>query len=558
MNQCNYCGSVVSEFLPYRGGEPFESEFIRKIDPIGSDIKRFLCPTCGCNDRERHLKMYLEALAVLNGKANLRILHFAPEHMFLEWLKTLNPEIHIFADLYSADKRFRRIDIQSIPYSDCSFDLVIANHVLEHVDDPEAALKEINRVLKQDGLAILQTPYSNYLEATFSDDGIVGPEDRLYFYGQEDHVRLFGKDIFDLYSKHLESKVVHHDSLFDPDVENVCGVNAREPLFLYGKKPATNQVELVDDSSRCPDFRGGRVEVSILCITYMHEEFIARALESFLCQRTTFNYEIVVGDDASTDRTLDIVRRYQEQFPEKVRLVSSVINLGPQKNFLRTLRECRGRYIALCEGDDYWTDVNKIQRQCDFLNSSPQFVMTYAGVQARQGQKIDYAYIGGADRDCSQIELLTMPPINTLTVMFRNVLDEVPVEKITSGAGDLFLWSILGHYGQGHYMEGILPSIYNVHPGGIHSMKSHIDKVVMQLMSCYSLFLYYKRINMEVLTSHFETRTRVLAEYVVSQSGNEGEEKLRNMLLIMREKAAGVYEFDSALMEDVLSQVGLS
>ena len=115
------------------------------MEGIGSDVDNHSCPSCGCHDRERHLKLYIENTNALKNKASFRILHFAPENKLVEWLSvTLNPEIHIFADLHPRDNRYETIDIEKIPYSDESFDLVIANHILEHVSDPRQALSEIN------------------------------------------------------------------------------------------------------------------------------------------------------------------------------------------------------------------------------------------------------------------------------------------------------------------------------------------------------------------------------------------------------------------------------
>jgi predicted SAM-dependent methyltransferase len=117
-----------------------------------------------------------------------------------------------------------------------SFDMLIANHVLEHVGDAEIALHEIFRVLKPGGYAILQTPYSTKLHRTWSDPGIDTPLARLHAHGQEDHVRLFGRDIFDIITAAgFESRVRQHVELLGNVDAAIAGVNPTEPFFLFHK-----------------------------------------------------------------------------------------------------------------------------------------------------------------------------------------------------------------------------------------------------------------------------------------------------------------------------------
>ena len=109
--------------------------------------------------------------------------------------------------------------------------------------------------------------------------------------------------------------------------------------------------------------------VSILSITYNHEKYIAQAIDSFLMQETDFDFEIVIGEDCSTDNTRQIINQYKEKYPEKIKLLTSASNVGPNHNFLRTFEACQGKYIALCEGDDYWIDPLKLQKQVDFIDN---------------------------------------------------------------------------------------------------------------------------------------------------------------------------------------------
>ena len=121
--------------------------------------------------------------------------------------------------------------------------------------------------------------------------------------------------------------------------------------------------------------------VSVCCVTYNHVGFIRDAIDSFLMQKTDFNYEICLGEDASNDGTRGICVEYAKKYPDKIRLFlrsrDDVIKINGtatgRYNFIETLKECKGKYIALCEGDDYWTDPYKLQKQVDFLEANSEY-----------------------------------------------------------------------------------------------------------------------------------------------------------------------------------------
>jgi glycosyltransferase involved in cell wall biosynthesis len=114
-------------------------------------------------------------------------------------------------------------------------------------------------------------------------------------------------------------------------------------------------------------------------ITYNHEAYVSQAIESILRQETTFRFEVVIGEDCSTDRTREIVRHYESSHPDIVRVVSSESNVGMTENFYRTVKACRGKYVAFCEGDDYWHAPHKLQAQANFLETHQEFGMVHSG-----------------------------------------------------------------------------------------------------------------------------------------------------------------------------------
>lgn len=118
--------------------------------------------------------------------------------------------------------------------------------------------------------------------------------------------------------------------------------------------------------------------VSVSMITYNHASFIAEAIEGVLRQKTNFPFELVIGEDCSTDETRRIVMDYQQKYPDVIRVVTSETNVGMSKNWQRTQRACSGRFIAFCEGDDYWHHPLKLQKQVDFLESHREFGMLHS------------------------------------------------------------------------------------------------------------------------------------------------------------------------------------
>ena len=117
--------------------------------------------------------------------------------------------------------------------------------------------------------------------------------------------------------------------------------------------------------------------VSIFSLAYNHRRFIVKAIESWLMQKTDFDFEIVIGEDRSTDGTREIVLDYASKYPDRIRVITSDENVGMINNAKRTLSACRGKYIAFCEGDDYWTDPLKLQQQAGFLEANPDFSICF-------------------------------------------------------------------------------------------------------------------------------------------------------------------------------------
>lgn len=236
---CCICESRVRRFLPYRRGLASVPPLMLQLAVVGSDVEHFECPACQSHDRERHLLLYLTAANLLSRMSAARILHFAPEIHLQQVIRQTGPAEYVLADLFPASPTVQQMDLQAIAYPADYFDFVLANHVLEHVEDDAQALREIYRVLRPGGHAVLQTPYANGLTNTFEDPSILTELACLHAYGQEDHRRLFGKDFeHRVEGSGLRSAVTAHVTLLPGVDAEHMGVNPEEPFFLF-EKPLT-------------------------------------------------------------------------------------------------------------------------------------------------------------------------------------------------------------------------------------------------------------------------------------------------------------------------------
>lgn len=231
--ECYVCGNTFNYFSKYSGGTKNKPEFRTKLDIVGSDIDNFGCPFCSAHDRERHLYMFFDKIKLWEKLPNYHILHFAPERNLSQKINLLNPIEYIQGDLYPKLESVRKINATDIPYNIDTFDLVICNHVLEHIPDYLKAIKEIYRVIKPNGVAILQTPYSKILSHNFEDENINTDEQRLFFYGERDHFRIFSEKHFfnDLKEVGFNLNILKSSDFFDDETSYYFGINKNEDLI---------------------------------------------------------------------------------------------------------------------------------------------------------------------------------------------------------------------------------------------------------------------------------------------------------------------------------------
>lgn len=237
--------------------------------------------------------------------------------------------------------------------------------------------------------------------------------------------------------------------------------------------------------------------VSVLMITYNHAQFLGEAIEGIAKQVTEFPIEIVIGEDCSPDDTRQVALSYQKKYPKLIRVLYSEKNIGVNKNVARVLAHCRGPYVAICEGDDYWIDVEKLQKQVHFLQENPTFVATYHRniLVDNMGKLINNEEENPNPwQDYSKEELLMGAYMQTLTLCFRNVIGELPPEFFKVLTADTFLRSILGQHGSAKYIDDIEPCAYRIHDGGIWRGITTSEQRIGLSNAFFWISIYYKRI----------------------------------------------------------------
>jgi len=240
--------------------------------------------------------------------------------------------------------------------------------------------------------------------------------------------------------------------------------------------------------------------VSVICTTFNHESYIRQALDGFVMQQCTFPVEVIVHDDASTDKTGEIIKEYVKKYPELIKPILQTENQYSKGfNVWADLftKEAKGKYIALCEGDDYWTDSNKLQKQVDFLEANPEFSLCCHRYKTydEESKKWNNDYcnhlfkenMDGLEYDC-EFHFSKCWITKTMTVIFRREALNLSSWLKYKDTRDVQLFYFLLKIGKGYCMN-YDAAVYRIHSGGIHSKISDIKKAMLG----YNIYteLYY-------------------------------------------------------------------
>ncbi|OWU91982.1 MULTISPECIES: glycosyltransferase [unclassified Flavobacterium] len=249
--------------------------------------------------------------------------------------------------------------------------------------------------------------------------------------------------------------------------------------------------------------------VSILCDTFNHEKFITETLEGFLNQKTTFPFEIIVHDDASTDNTASIVTEFAQKYPLIIKTVLQKENQYSQKiNFWSdiTFPMAQGKYIALCEGDDYWIDELKLQKQVDFLESNPDYAITWTDFLTKKETELipnDFSSTLPAVYTIDFNTLFQPYCTYTLTSLFRKeAVDPLDYKKFKYGK-DNTLYALALCNGKGAFLN-FQGAVYRWHSGGVYSLKT-------PFFQRYSSYLNIKEILENIPQARTNNMKKVMA-----------------------------------------------
>ncbi|MFW5700189.1 MAG: glycosyltransferase family 2 protein [Cyclobacteriaceae bacterium] len=255
--------------------------------------------------------------------------------------------------------------------------------------------------------------------------------------------------------------------------------------------------------------------VSVCCITYNHENYIGDAVEGFLSQRTTFPVEVIIHDDASTDRTAGIIKKYANRYPEIVIPILQEVNQyskGIKPSTTYVWPRAKGKYIALCEGDDFWTDPLKLQKQVDFLENNKDFVLSFhntIGINEDKGYPEQIKMVN---------QLLQLPPekvpvehrTHTCSLFFRNIIKDFPKEYFEVVNSDTFLIFLLSRHGKRIYQNDIYPSVRRYHKTSVWASKG-LEYKKKQKINTYSKMLEIaindderNRIKVNIIKEHIQ------------------------------------------------------
>lgn len=270
-----------------------------------------------------------------------------------------------------------------------------------------------------------------------------------------------------------------------------------------------------------------KVELSVVMTTYNHERYIAQAIESVLMQQTSFGVEIVVGDDRSSDRTAAIVEDYRRRYPDCIRLVESDTRVGMRANYRRCVAAARGRYVAMLDGDDYFTAYDKLQQQVELLDANPEVGMCYTRSRRIDDEGNTTIYPEGECSTTFEAMLRRNPAENCTVVARRTLVEEYyrevcPEEHPEWLTDDLPMW--LWFAARSRYMA--LDRITAVHRVLRYSVSHNPDyrHKLRFVDSLADISLWYdERYNQSRLRGELLATKHTTALWLLSYNGTVGE-----------------------------------
>ncbi|MFP3553218.1 glycosyltransferase [Paraburkholderia sp. SIMBA_049] len=246
-----------------------------------------------------------------------------------------------------------------------------------------------------------------------------------------------------------------------------------------------------------------RATISVLLITYNHEKYIAQAIESILMQETEYDVEIIVVEDCSTDNTRDVIMRYASKYPNKIKTFFNPRNIGlldppQQKVTYAGFKKLSGDYMAILEGDDYWSSRDKLQKQISFLEKNPEFIACAHNTikKYEDGSQPEHRFLYWENTKTTHTvdDFITYSFFHTSSMVYRNLFQGEPSKFFREKwSCDIFLNIYHAHHGKVKYLNEDM-SVYRAHTGGLYSTLSELQGCLFNIngLQHYNRWLGYR------------------------------------------------------------------
>lgn len=252
--------------------------------------------------------------------------------------------------------------------------------------------------------------------------------------------------------------------------------------------------------------------VSIRTSTYNHGPYIKQCIEGVLMQKTSFPFEYIIGEDFSTDETREIVFEYAKKYSQIIRVVTADYNVGSKANGRRCIDACRGKYMAICEGDDYWTDPLKLQKQVDFLEKNKEYVMCFHNAKILNESASPIHFKKVEEREYLCRELYDDWIVPTASIMIKtDILQKKKIDYSKLLNGDIF-WVMSAFEAGKVYGMADQMSVYRVQPQGVTIRRAMEDNLKLQ----FRYLIHYQYLSDEFKQIPLKSYKRKMADTYIN------------------------------------------
>ncbi len=293
--------------------------------------------------------------------------------------------------------------------------------------------------------------------------------------------------------------------------------------------------------------------VSACIITYNQMSFIDECINGALMQRAQFDIEIDINDDNSNDGTAQFCKKVTTANPGKINFYSNQENLGMIGNWMVALKRCKGKYVALCEGDDYWTDRNKLQKQVEFLEANPDYSICFHQVNVLEDAKKLPSELNHSNKEETYtiLDLASSNMMHTPSVVFRNgLIKEFPSWFKGSSVADYVLHLLNAKKGMIKYFPDSM-AVYRVHGAGVWGKKS-LDEVYPKWIALLDNLLKEK-FDDEVIKILAAQKTRKIHEYITWVLKEKRYEMIKQICLTYLNSPAP--DIANVLVDDIVTHI---